>query len=74
MPGRTGLWKGVVVADSKTEMAEDLELSESKAGEIKGGRTPIERDAGVPRGLATHKHKKGAPSTPKPLHGSMTHE
>lgn len=62
------------MADNKTKMAEDLELSQSNAGEVKGGRTPIERDGGVPRGLATHKRKKGATSTPKPLHGSIGHE
>lgn len=63
------------MADGKTkktealelsERTEDLELSESKAGEVKGGRTlPI-------RGR--HTRKKGTSSSPKPLHGSMPHE
>lgn len=45
---------------------DDLELSESKAGEVKGGQTmPIR---------ARHTRKKGASSSPKPLHGSMSHE
>jgi hypothetical protein len=67
--------KEPTVADDKTKKAEDLELSESKAGEVKGGRVEGGGGSGSPgRATAVHKSRKRRGSTAKPLHGSMGHE
>jgi len=60
------------VADDKTK--EDLELSETKAGEVKGGRIEGGGGGGSSRATAVHKSRKKKGSTAKPLHGSLGHE
>jgi hypothetical protein len=59
------------VADERTK---DLELSESKAGEVKGGRIEGGASGSSNRATAVHKSRKKKGSTAKPLHGSMGHE
>jgi hypothetical protein len=62
------------VADDKTKKAEDLELSESKAGEVKGGRIEGGGGGTSSRATSVHQGRKRRGSKAKPLHGSMGHE
>lgn len=62
------------MADDKTKKAEDLELSEDKAGEVKGGRLPGDGGGTSTRGVAAHTRRGKKGGAAKPLHGSMGHE
>jgi hypothetical protein len=63
--------KEPTVADERTK---DLELSESKAGEVKGGRIEGGGGGTSTRATAVHKSRKKKGSAAKPLHGSIGHE
>jgi hypothetical protein len=65
--------KEPTVADDKTKKAEDLELSESKAGEVKGGRLEAGGGGTSGRAVASHKGRKKKGSHAKPDHGTMGH-